>query len=235
MATQNEDSRRYPPLNRTLFMIVRGILLFLLRTLAKLHIEGRENLPDEEPMIIVTNHLHYFDVAVGATVPHPMWVLAAEKYEHHIFALLLHVAGAIFINRGEPDRSALQQALNVLEDGHTLAIAVEGTRSSTGALAEGKLGAAYLATRSGAPIVPLVMWGTEKVIPAWKRLRRADVYVRFGEPIVFPEGRARTAELQEYTEELMVAIAGLLPEEYRGIYRKHPEVRNFRAPDFSGA
>lgn len=236
MATQNEVSRRYPPVNRRLFMIVRGILLFLLRTLAKLHIEGRENLPDEEPMIVVTNHLHYFDVAVGATVPHPMWVLAAEKYERHIFALLLHVAGAIFINRGEPDRSALQQALNVLEDDHTLAIAVEGTRSDTGALAEGKLGAAYLATRSGAPVIPLVMWGTEKVIPAWKRFRRADVHVRFGQPIYFPEGRARTAELQEYTEELMVAIARLLPEEYRGIYRQHPEVRNYQQlADFSGA
>ena len=227
-----KTARRYPPLHRTLFHLVTSIIVFLLRTLAKLHVEGLENAPPEGRVIFVTNHLHHLDVAAGATIPRPSWVLAAEKYENHLlFGPILRVAGAIFIDRGEPDRSALQQALNVLEDEHSLAIAVEGTRSSTGALAEGKLGTAYLATRSGAPVVPVVIWGTEEIIPAWKRLRRADVYVRYGQPLQFPRSKARTPELARYTEEIMVTLARMLPEEYRGIYREHPAVTGVPVTD----
>ncbi len=224
MAGQNDPERRYPPLHRKLYRIVAGIIVFLVRTLARLHVEGEDIVPQTGPVILVTNHLHHLDVAAGAIIPRPSWVLAAEKYENHVFAPILRVAGAIFINRGEADRSALKQALNVLEDGHSLAIAVEGTRSHTGALAEGKLGTAYLATRSGAPIIPIVIWGTENIIPSWWKLRRADVYVRFGQPLQFPQGRARTAELEAYTEQIMIALAKMLPESYRGIYEDHPEV-----------
>ncbi len=105
-----------------------------------------------------------------------------------------------------------------------LAVAVEGTRSHSGGLAEGKTGAAYLATRANVPLVPAVTWGTENIIPAWAHLRRADVYVVFGEPFRLPEGRARSAELEAYTEDIMVRLARMLPEQYRGVYREHPQV-----------
>ena len=235
MSGNNGTKRRYPPLHVKLYRLATGIIWLLLKLLAKPHVEGRERVPMEGPVIVVTNHLHHLDVAAGVTIPRPSWVLAAEKYEHHIFGPILRIAGAIFIDRGEPDRSALRQALNVLEDGNALAIAVEGTRSRTGALAEGKLGTAYLATRSGATVVPLAIWGTENIIPAWKRLRRADVYIRYGEPMRFPKGKARTAELEEYTKEIMVSLARLLPEEYRGIYRDHPEVKRHSLTDASQA
>lgn len=235
MSDKKDSSRRYPPLHENLYRLVTGIIWLLVKLLAKPHIEGRERVPMEGPVIVVTNHLHHLDVAAGVTIPRPAWVLAAEKYENHIFGPILRVAGAIFIDRGEADRSALRQALNVLEDGHAMAIAVEGTRSHTGALAEGKLGTAYLATRTGATVVPLAMWGTENIINAWKRLRRADVYIRYGEPITFPKGKARTAELEEYTKEIMVSLARLLPEEYRGIYKDHPEVRRHSLTDASQA
>lgn len=196
----------------------------LVRVLTRAHVEGLDRVPDAGPLIVVSNHLHHFDTAaIGSTLPRPSYVLAAEKYEKHVvFGPFLRVAGAIFINRGEVDRAALSQAQAVLEDGHCLAIAIEGTRSQTGALAEGKLGTAYLATRSGAPITPVVMWGTENIIPAWFRLRRAEVHVVYGEPFTLPAGRARTEDLIRYTEQIMIRLAGLLPDDYRGIYRNHP-------------
>ncbi len=215
--------QRYPPIPWTLKPL-RAIIRFLMTTLSRLHVEGIENVPAEGPLIFVSNHLHHLDTpALGITLPR--WgtrPLAGEKYERHIFSPILRAAGAIFIRRGEVDRTALRQAFNVLEDGYCLAVAVEGTRSKTGALAEGKTGAAYLATRSGAPLVPVVVWGTENIIPSWFRLKRADVYVRYGQPFRLPEGRARTAQLDAYTDEIMTTLASLLPESYRGVYSDHP-------------
>lgn len=210
---------RYPPI-KPLFRIVREIIIFLVRLLTRLRVEGVENVPDQGPVIVLSNHLHHLDTPViGITLPRHTWPLAAEKYEQHwFFAPILRQTGAIFIQRGEVDRKALRQAINVLEDGGCLAVAVEGTRSKTGELSEGKTGAAYLATRTGAACVPVVVWGTEQIIPAWKRLKRAQVTVMYGEPFHLPEGRARSAELNTYTEQIMHRLASLLPEQYRGRY-----------------
>jgi 1-acyl-sn-glycerol-3-phosphate acyltransferase len=155
-------------------------------------------------------------------MPRIMYVLAGERYQHHAFGPILRIAGAIFVQRGEIDREALRQAFNALEDGYCLAVAVEGTRSKTGGLIEGKTGAAYLAARAGVPILPAVMWGTEQIGPAWHRLRPSDPpHVRFGPLIRLPEGRSRSAELECHTDEIMTTLAAMLPEQYRGVYRDH--------------
>lgn len=219
-----KPDRRYPPIYPWLRTLLVGILHFLMRLLARFHVEGVKNVPMEGPLIVVANHLHHFDSpAIGCTIPRLTWALAAEKYEYHIFGPLLTLAsGAIYIQRGEVDRDALRQALNVLEDGHCLAVAPEGTRSKTGGLQRPKSGAAYLANRSGAVLMPVVVWGTADVIPAWFRLRRADVYVRYGRPFRLPPERARAAQLDDYTDRIMVELARLLPEQYRGVYADHP-------------
>jgi len=221
-----ESSLRYPPLHRGLFQAMLVVMRLLIRLLTRLHVSGQENAPLEGPVLFVTNHLHHLDAPiVGASLPRMGYVLAAEKYQGHIFGPILRIGGAIFINRGEADRRALRQALNALEDGYSLSVAVEGTRSRSGTLAEGKSGAAYFATRTGVPIVPVVVWGTEKIIPSWLRLRRAEVFVRFGEPFHLPEGRARSADLDTYTEQIMLRLAALLPPKYRGVYADHPALQ----------
>jgi len=73
-----------------------------------------------------------------------------------------------------------------------------------------------------AVIVPVVLWGTENVSAAWKTFSRADVHVKFGTPFRLPEGRARTAKLDEYTDEIMTTLAAMLPDAYRGVYKDHP-------------
>jgi 1-acyl-sn-glycerol-3-phosphate acyltransferase len=224
MTKNTPQERRYPPLYPWLFRLMASVMRLLVRLLTRVSIEGIDRIPEAGPLIVVSNHLHYFDTAaVGATLPRPSYVLAAEKYEHHIvFGPILRVAGAIFINRGEADRAALRQALAVLRGDHCLAIAIEGTRSQSGALAEGKQGTAYLATRADAPIIPVVVWGTENIIPAWFHLRRAEVHVVYGEPFRLPAGRARADDLARYTEQIMITLARLLPDDYRGVYRGHP-------------
>ncbi len=237
MARQDQSERRYPPVNHRLYSVLVGAIRLLVRLLTRLRVEGLENIPRQGPMIVVSNHLHHLDVPImGTALPFHAFALAAEKYQKHLFfGTILRMASAIYIQRGEVDRQALRQASNVLEDGLVLAIAVEGTRSRSGALSEGKMGAAYLAARVDVPIVPVVTWGTENIIPAWFRLRRAEVTVRFGQPLRFPAGRARTAELEARTDEIMATLASLLPEAYRGVYSDHPLVQQKLAASLAGS
>jgi 1-acyl-sn-glycerol-3-phosphate acyltransferase len=216
---------RYPRYSASLYAAMVAVLRFLVNSLTRLHIDGLHNLPATvEPAMYVCNHLHYLDVPViGVTLPCHAYVLAAEKYQTHLFfGMILRIAGAIFINRGEVDRNALRQAMNVIEDGHALAIAIEGTRSGTKALAEGRNGTAFLARRTGAPIIPVVVWGTENIVAAWKRLRRAEVHVCFGPPFTLAQTRAHAGQLSEHTQTIMLRLAQLLPARYQGIYKEHP-------------
>lgn len=218
----NEQSlTRWRLLPRLLRAVIRGLLTLL----AALDIRGRENFPPDGPYIVVTNHLHWLDIpAVFIAVPHEAATFAAEKWEHHWFngPLLRYFGHAIFVQRGEPDRRALSQALSWLRQGGVLAIAPEGTRSRTGTLQQGKPGAAYLASRTGVPIVPVVAWGQERVWHDWRHLRRPRIHVRVGKPFVLPgtPNQAKGEQLDAYTEQVMLALARLLPEPYRGVYRE---------------
>ena len=223
----SQQSSLYRRVNPKGYRAVQTVMRLLLRSLTRLHVSGQEHVPPSGRVIVATNHLSFVDSpAIFVATPRYMNVLAAEKYENHpLFRPLLNTAGAIFIDRGEVDRGALKSAMAVLNDDHALGIAVEGTRSRTGGLQEGKTGVAYIATRTNTPILPGVVWGSENVIPALRRFKRADVYVKFGEPIVFPEGRARSSELEQYTEQVMLRLAAMLPPEYHGIYQHHPSLQ----------
>ena len=128
----------------------------------------------------------------------------------------------IFVARGEADRKAISRAIEVLKQGYMLAIAPEGTRSKTGALQQAHEGPAYLASRTGALIVPVGAYGQEKTEACWKRLRRPHIVVTIGDPFVLPgtPNKAKGQQLVVYTDEIMLHIAALLPEAYRGVYAK---------------
>jgi 1-acyl-sn-glycerol-3-phosphate acyltransferase len=99
-----------------------------------------------------------------------------------------------------------------------MAMAIEGTRSRTGGLLPGKSGPTFLASRTHVPMIPAAIWGTEKIVSNLKRLRRSEVHVRLGQPFHLPEGRANTEQLEEYTDQVMLQIAAMLPPQYRGVY-----------------
>jgi 1-acyl-sn-glycerol-3-phosphate acyltransferase len=185
-------------------------------------VRGREHIPQTGPLIIAANHMHVFDLPiVFAVVPRRQTVFAANKWQGKFAGWIMRTfADAIFVERGEPDRAAIARALEVVRRGGALGVAPEGTRSRTGGLIEGKPGTVYLASRSGASILPVVVWGQEQAMRSWARLRRPEIHVRIAEPMNLPASaeHARSAELASYTEELMLTLARMLPREYRGVY-----------------
>jgi len=204
-----------------LYHTIRVIVNVLIDLFVRRDYIGIENFP-QPPYILVTNHLSIFDTPVLLTVcPHKIRALVAAKHKRNpIYGPLLAMMDSIWVRRGEVDRQALRQALNVLKDGGVLGVAPEGTRSrGTYALQEGKTGAAYLATRADVPIVPVGLMGTEHIKHNLPRLRRTHVRAVVGKPFRLPEGgRVRGQKLQEYTDLIMHRIAETLPEKYRGVY-----------------
>jgi 1-acyl-sn-glycerol-3-phosphate acyltransferase len=171
--------------------------------------------------------MHALDLpVVFAVVPRRQTVFAANKWRGKFAGWLMQIfADAIFVERGEPDRQAIAKALEVVRLGGALGVAPEGTRSRTGGLIDGKPGTVYLASRSGAPILPMVVWGQERAMRQWAHLRRAEIHVRIAEPMILPPGaeQARSVELASYTDQLMLTLARMLPREYRGVYARRVE------------
>lgn len=212
---------------RTLRFVVR----FLMRLIAEFEVQGIEKLPQGN-FIAAANHLGRLDTAALLCLIDREDIImpVAEKYRNHpLFGALGRAANAIWLNRFEADYSALREILARMEKGGMLVIAPEGTRSRTEALQEAKPGVAFLAGRSGYPVLPVALTGTEDraVLENLKRLRKSRITVTAGEPfhISLPKGRAREQGLREATDEIMCRIGAMLPEKYRGVYTEHPRLK----------
>jgi 1-acyl-sn-glycerol-3-phosphate acyltransferase len=205
------------------YRIVKMIFSLIYRLLARIEIIGAENVPQEGPYIVVCNHISSFDPPLLLiALPARMTVLAANKYQSHpVFGPFLSSMGAIYVRRSEVDRQALRACLDVLRGGGIMGMAPEGTRSPTGGLQEGRTGVAYLASRTGVPILPVAITGTEKMLASLKRFHRGQMKAVIGETFTLPvtERKARGKQLKEFTELIMRRLADMLPEEYRGVYR----------------
>ncbi len=214
--------------NRWFYFLVRGIVKVLVRILLRATILGIENVPAAGPFLFTPNHLSQIDTPLClAAIPRQMRVFAAEKYKRNPFLyVLFETMGCIWVRQFEADHEALREALHYLRKGGVLGIAPEGTRSrETHALLRGRGGASLLASRSEAPILPVGIWGTENVIRDWKHLRRGTVTIRIGKPYRLEVStRAKVKELDSATDDLMCAIAALLPPEYWGEYSSHPRL-----------
>lgn len=200
--------------------------LFML-PLARFDVQGLEHVP-AGPFMGVTNHLSSYDtLALIALSPIRRIALfaAIEHRSDFIAGWALEKLRVIWLKRGEADREAIKIALDEIKDGAAFGIAIEGTRSRTGALIEGKTGAAYLATRANVPILPAVIWGTEQIKHNIRKFKRTTVHIRVGEPFNLPEGRAGTEQLQQYTDQIMLKMAVMLPPEYRGVYADRMKVQ----------
>lgn len=209
-------------MNSNKYWNVYKLMSFFFRLLTDTHVEGRDAVPETGAFILATNHISRLDSpALMVASPRRLHALVADKYRNFIgYNWLLNAAGAIWIRRTEFDREALMRAMRVLNEGHVLAMAPEGTRSYKGSgLQPGKPGVAFLAARAHVPIVPVAVTGTDKMLESFKRLKRMPVNVKFGSAFRLPkEGRLSSQELDMYTELIMRRIANLLPLEYQGVY-----------------
>ena len=118
--------------------------------------------------------------------------------------------------------SALRKAMKALDDGYIFGIAPEGTRNKTGRLKRAHPGAVLLAVHSGATILPVVHWGGENFLKNLARFKRTDFHMRVGEPfkLVLNGAKMTRENRQKIADEMMVRIAELMPQDYRGDYEK---------------
>ncbi|HLO29061.1 MAG TPA: lysophospholipid acyltransferase family protein [Anaerolineales bacterium] len=215
-----------------------GLTRLLALATMRITVTGLENFPKHGPALIVFNHLGDPDVVLlMAALPFTTieGIGKIELYDHWFVGPLFRAYGIIWIHRGQPDRRALRAALDALAEGRMVTIAPEGRQSVIGGLEEGNEGAAFLALKSGAPVVPIGITGTEHkhIYGYLKRWRRAPITLSVGKPFflstpgkqVESEDPSRTKsqkKIREGTYQIMLSLASLLPESYRGQYKANP-------------
>ncbi|MFN8398843.1 MAG: lysophospholipid acyltransferase family protein [Anaerolineales bacterium] len=183
---------------------------------------GMDKVPHKGPLIIITNHTGQVEVPVFATMLQPRKITGwgkAEAFENPFLNWVFGAWDIIPVHRGEADMTALKSAFRMLEEERIFGVAPEGTRNYTGILRRGLPGAAILALKSGAPVLPIVHWGGEKFLKNLKSFKRTDFHIRLGEPFcVKVDGKVTGEMRQEIVDEMMYRIAAMMPEEYRGEY-----------------
>ncbi len=182
-----------------------------------------ERVPTQGPMILVTNHIHIFEIPViySRLQPRPVHGLVlASRWKNPFVAWGLNACGTIPLERGGINLDGQRRALNTLKAGDFLIIAPEGTRSSNAQLQYGHQGIVPLALKSGAPLLPVAYYGGERYKENLKRLRRTDFHLAVGTPFrLVADGIPLTNEVrQQMVDEVMYRLAAILPEMYRGKY-----------------
>ena len=216
-------------------MLLKFILVLLniiIPLITRMEVQGDREKLQRGNQIIVSNHIGILE---GLLVYYfvdrdDIIMLLAEKHQDRwITRTLAGQVDAIFVDRYNADFSAIRTVLRRLQNGGVLIVAPEGTRSPDGSLREGRFGVSYLATKTGLPILPVAVTGTEDWMVKSKllRLKRVPVGVRIGDQFTLPPARGseRREMLKEYTDEIMCQIAALLPEDKRGVYAQHPRVK----------
>jgi 1-acyl-sn-glycerol-3-phosphate acyltransferase len=187
-------------------------------------IEGVERIPRSGPFLLVANHCSQFDPpllgwATGYQVRRVIYFMGKEEMRHWpIIGWLAERSGVFFVRRGEGDRAAQRQALDLWASGKPVGIFAEGTRSRDGRMRAIKPGAALLAIRAGVPILPVGIAGTHRLFSRGWLPRRSNVTFRIGEPFTLPhqpDGRLNRQALTAGTERITAEIAALLPSSQR--------------------
>jgi len=219
--------------------IITGLIYFLekylaralFRVLTRCDVNGKRNVPMKGPLLVVANHLSVADpVAIGVFLGRKaIFVAKEELFKNKITGFFVRSFGAFPVYRERPGRQVIRQANEVLRKGSALVIFPEGKRSRSGSLQEGMPGSALIAYHNRVPILPIGIMGTEVIRGTGWIFRRPSIRLNIGEPFLLPEaGSSLTREkLKEYTDLIMLKIAILLEEPYRGFYReKKNEIRD---------
>jgi 1-acyl-sn-glycerol-3-phosphate acyltransferase len=207
--------------------LMRKMLSWLSRVLVRLFtdvtVTGRDNIPARGPLLVVSNHLGDADGIIGlGLTPVPVEIVAKiELHSLPIFGALLQAYGVIWIHRGQADRRAIRVVLEALAEGRIVAVAPEGRESLTGGLEEGTAGAAYLAYRAKAPILPVTFTGTRntEVYANLKRLRRTRITVTIGPVFTLQDKEDWHTSVEHGTQLIMQTLASQLPLEYQGVFK----------------
>ena len=213
--------------------VSNAIVRSLLKKYANIKVLDEENLKGiQKPTIFVCNHLSNSDGLVlsrSLKSVDPTFV-AGVKLSGNVYTQIgMNTVKTTSIVPNSTDSQGIKNIINLVKGGESILIFPEGTRSRVGSMIQAKNGIILIARMTGAPIVPLGLYGSEKLLPVnqagnmgSETFHKADVYIKVGKQFTLPE-RAEGQKKKEYekhaTTYLMKKIAELLPEEYRGVYK----------------
>jgi len=223
-------------MNNLPYGILRAFLTPFLMILFRPKVKGLRNVPGMGPVIIASNHLSFSDsIFMPLVVPRKVTFLAKSEYftspgPKGLLKKLTFIAlGQVPVDRsgGRRSEAALITGLKVLAEGKCLGIYPEGTRSPDGRLYKGRTGIARLAIESGAPIIPVAMFNTEKIQPTGTVMPKVmRVEMIFGEPMYFEGDSTDLLHLRDVTDKIMSTIQALSGQEYVDTYATKAKKRS---------
>ncbi|OQB28693.1 MAG: 2-acyl-glycerophospho-ethanolamine acyltransferase [Chloroflexi bacterium ADurb.Bin180] len=210
----------------------KQVIKLIGKVILRTDISGVERVPRKGPVLVVINHISFVDpFLLYITLPRPISALGkVELWDHLITRLIAEAWGTIPLHRGEMDLNAIKLAVGVLRDGGALGVAPEGTRSHHGRLLRARPGVALVLSKvPQTVVVPIAVYGQEKLLPNLKRLRRTKVTMVVGTPFCLRPitGRMTHEVRQAISDEMMLRIASLLPAVYHGCYAGMPIVEDY--------
>ncbi len=215
-------------MNNLPYGVLRAFLTPFLMLLFRPKVKGLRHVPGSGPVIIASNHLSFSDsIFMPLVVPRKVTFLAKSEYftspgPKGLLKKLTFIAlGQVPVDRsgGRRSEAALITGLKVLAEGKCLGIYPEGTRSPDGRLYKGRTGIARLAIESGAPIIPVAMFNTEKIQPTGTVIPKVmRVEMSFGEPMYFEGDSTDLLHLRDVTDKIMNTIQELSGQEYVDTY-----------------
>lgn len=198
------------------YHLLRELAIIIFKGLFDIKIQGKENIPLKGGAILASNHLSYLDpVVIGLLVPRKINFMAKrELFENFLFRCFISKLGAFPVRRERLDRKTYQRTLGLLKEGKILVLFPEGTRSRKGNLGPLREGTARIAVKTKVPLIPVVIRGTDKVLPRGKKIiRLAKIKVRIGKPLkseTSHEGRDIKREVQRVHQKLEKSMKTLV-------------------------
>ena len=213
------------------YQLSRVILGPGLRLLARTKVTGAEHVPETGPAILASNHLSVLDsFYLPYMLERPVTFAAKSEYftgtrpQDRIAGAYLRATKQLSVDRtgARAAQEMLEAALGLLNDGALFGIYPEGTRSPDGRLYRGRTGVGWLALNSGAPVIPVAMVGTDKLLPPGHKVPRpGKIEIRIGKPLAFDDLQGQPAGARQrraVTDQVMAAIGSLSGQEYAPIY-----------------
>jgi 1-acyl-sn-glycerol-3-phosphate acyltransferase len=208
--------------------VVNRIIKRLIDTLCEIDskefVDALRGIP---PVIVAFNHINFLEVPALVAYSYPLpltGLVKSETWNNPIMAFLFNTYKAIPINRGGAYQDSFRRVREAMDQGFFVCVAPEGTRSKNGILGKGKAGIIQLALYTGAPVLPVVHFGGQRIWDNIRRLKRTPFRFKAGRPFRFKcEGRPDRKTRDQMLAELMGQMARLLPAEMRGIHAEQAQ------------
>ena len=189
------------------YRVLKYLARIILVVLRRWEVRGRENLPASGGIILVANHVSYWDpvVVICAFKRKVHFMAKSELFKIPVIGYVIRSSGAFAVRRDKSDRHAIRTAVKLLEEGQVVGVFPEGTRSHTGEILKPHLGAAMLAFKAGVPMLPIAVSGTKGVF--------GKIKVHVGSPVIcHSAGKASKEDLEKASDTIMEQVAALIVE-----------------------